>query len=103
MSTDTDNHPTTLPPVPLLPEPLRQGDDKLPADSALRGDGLCAENPKENGSLSKEKKYPKNKKTLPFDEVITYFARGVYIDIESHQLRCSCNHRPCGKWNAYNY
>lgn len=50
------------------------------------------------------KKKRRNKKLpLTFHEAITYFARGIYVDIESGQLRCSCNHKPCDKWDAYGY
>jgi hypothetical protein len=50
------------------------------------------------------KKKRRNKKLpLTFHEAVTYFARGVYVDIESGQLRCSCNHKPCHKWDAYGY
>jgi len=36
-------------------------------------------------------------------EAITYSHRGIYVDIESGELRCSCNHKPCDKWDMYGY
>ncbi len=46
----------------------------------------------------------RNKKLpLTFHEAITYSHRGIYVDIDSGQLRCSCNHKPCDKWDAYGY
>mgnify|MGYP001050820808 CR=1 FL=1 len=41
----------------------------------------------------------KRNKKLPLTphEAIHYFARGIYVDVETGQLRCSCNHKPCGK------
>jgi hypothetical protein len=50
------------------------------------------------------KKKRRNKKLpLTFHEAVVYSARGIYVDVESGQLRCSCNHKPCDKWDAYGY
>lgn len=46
----------------------------------------------------------RNKKLpLTFHEALTFAGRGIYVDIETGQLRCSCNHKPCDKWDAYGY
>jgi len=154
MPPTSDNEATPLPPVPSLPEPVKQqDDDELPPDAAAEAiaaeainaedivaeaiaaetiavasitaeaitafaDGECEdEDPMDDvddecdtdvklevGEDGLPKKKRRNKKLpLTFHEAITYFARGVYVDIESGQLRCSCNHKPCDKWDAYGY
>ncbi|KAL3789938.1 hypothetical protein ACHAW5_005483 [Stephanodiscus triporus] len=123
MPPDTDLLP------PALPEPEKQ-EDELPAltpppSEAITAlaDGECEEedpnvddeDPEnvddedpdvklELGENGLPKKKRRNKKLpLTFHEAVTYFARGIYVDIESGQLRCSCNHKPCDKWDAYGY
>ena len=154
MPPTSDNEAPPLPPVPSLPEPVKQqDDDDLPPDAAAEAiaaeainaedivaeaiaaetiavasitaeaitalaDGECEdEDPMDDvddecdtdvkievGEDGLPKKKRRNKKLpLTFHEAITYFARGVYVDIESGQLRCSCNHKPCDKWDAYGY
>ena len=53
--------------------------------------------------LPKKKKRRNKKLPLTYHEAIAYFARGIYVDIESGHLRCSCNHKPCDKWDSYGY
>ncbi|KAL7547587.1 hypothetical protein ACHAWF_010877 [Thalassiosira exigua] len=36
-------------------------------------------------------------------EALAYANRGIYVDPETQQLRCSCNHKPCHKWELYGY
>ena len=36
-------------------------------------------------------------------KALTFVARGIYVDIESGQLRCSCHHKPCDKWDHKYY
>lgn len=45
----------------------------------------------------------RRKLLLTFHEALTFASRGIYVDIETGQLRCSCNHKPCDKWDAYGY
>lgn len=48
-------------------------------------------------------KVRRRKLLLTFHEALTYASRGIYVDIETGQLRCSCNHKPCDKLDAYGY
>lgn len=50
------------------------------------------------GPKKRNKKLP-----LTYHEALTFASRGIYVDLESNQLRCSCNHKPCDKWDAYGY
>jgi len=47
----------------------------------------------------------KRGKKLPLNphEALAFAPRGVYVDHETNKLRCSCNHKPCDKWDAYGY
>mmetsp|Transcript_27891 Transcript_27891/g.45272 ORF Transcript_27891/g.45272 Transcript_27891/m.45272 type:complete len:261 (-) Transcript_27891:209-991(-) len=45
----------------------------------------------------------RRKLLLTFHEALTFASRGIYVDIDTNQLRCSCNHKPCDKWDAYGY
>mmetsp|Transcript_30686 Transcript_30686/g.56229 ORF Transcript_30686/g.56229 Transcript_30686/m.56229 type:complete len:303 (-) Transcript_30686:123-1031(-) len=45
-------------------------------------------------------------KKLPLTnhEALMFAPRGIYVDVaETMQLRCSCNHKPCDKWDQYGY
>mmetsp|Transcript_8616 Transcript_8616/g.14972 ORF Transcript_8616/g.14972 Transcript_8616/m.14972 type:complete len:299 (-) Transcript_8616:205-1101(-) len=54
------------------------------------------------GGLNTPKKRCR-KSPLTFHEALTFASRGVYVDMETGQLRCSCNHKKCDKWDAYGY
>eukprot|EP00578_Thalassiosira_sp_NH16_P022692 CAMPEP_0181098876 /NCGR_PEP_ID=MMETSP1071-20121207/12362_1 /TAXON_ID=35127 /ORGANISM="Thalassiosira sp., Strain NH16" /LENGTH=267 /DNA_ID=CAMNT_0023181505 /DNA_START=40 /DNA_END=843 /DNA_ORIENTATION=- len=74
-------------------------------------DHQAAVSPEQDGGVDPDAppemiKTPKkrNKKLpLTFHEALTFASRGVYVDIETGQLRCSCNHKPSDKWDAYGY
>eukprot|EP00581_Thalassiosira_minuscula_P008770 CAMPEP_0183701946 /NCGR_PEP_ID=MMETSP0737-20130205/188_1 /TAXON_ID=385413 /ORGANISM="Thalassiosira miniscula, Strain CCMP1093" /LENGTH=305 /DNA_ID=CAMNT_0025928457 /DNA_START=21 /DNA_END=935 /DNA_ORIENTATION=- len=58
----------------------------------------------EAATAKPSKKHLRVKKLcLTEHEALTYANRGIYVDIETGQLRCSCNHKPCDKWDAYGY
>jgi len=42
---------------------------------------------------------------LTYHEALTFASRGIYVDIETGalEIRCSCNHKPCSKWDQYRY
>jgi len=45
-------------------------------------------------------------KKLPLTnhEALMFAPRGIYVDVvDTMQLRCSCNHKPCDKWDQYGY
>ena len=69
------------------------------ATAAMEQGGMMAIPGLEGGTPKKRcKKLPLTK-----HEALTFANRGVYVDIETGQLRCSCNHKPCDKWDAYGY
>ena len=44
----------------------------------------------------------RNKKlALNPHEALTFSDRGIYVDLETGELRCSCNHKGSEKWDAY--
>jgi len=66
---------------------------------------LTMEDPEDpmNTSLIQNPKKRNKKLPLSYHEALTFASRGIYVDIESNQLRCSCNHKVCDKWDAYGY
>lgn len=81
-----DNNPPELPPV--------NGIDT----GVIMEAEVAAPQPAPPVEETQAAKAKRNKK-LPLTphEAIHYFARGIYVDVETGQLRCSCNHKPCGK------
>ena len=77
-------------------------DGAAQAAAAAGGGGVEVD---EHGNVIAPKSPKRRNKKLPltFHEAITYSNRGIYVDLETGQLRCSCNHKPCDKWDAYGY
>eukprot|EP00578_Thalassiosira_sp_NH16_P009954 CAMPEP_0181117036 /NCGR_PEP_ID=MMETSP1071-20121207/22276_1 /TAXON_ID=35127 /ORGANISM="Thalassiosira sp., Strain NH16" /LENGTH=245 /DNA_ID=CAMNT_0023201333 /DNA_START=79 /DNA_END=816 /DNA_ORIENTATION=+ len=113
--TDASN---ILPPPPALPDPVKEEDaiatavDHAAAALAVVG-GLDynpehAVSPEDEGlechpAPTTTPKKRNKKLPLTFHEALTFASRGIYVDIETGQVRCSCNHKPCDKWEAYGY
>ena len=85
-----------VPVASVVDHPHLGGDGEIALDVKLEdGDG-------EDVTTTTPKKRCK-KLPLTFHEALTFASRGIYVDIETGQLRCSCNHKPCDKWDAYGY
>ena len=61
-----------------------------------------------NGSSTSPKRRNKKLPLTPHEAVTQYWNRGIYTDnvtgdTETGELRCSCNHKCCDKWDAYGY
>lgn len=109
-------------PAPPLPPALPEAEvvhhhEGIPVDTppgldhhaaAMGGDVAAAVDHGEldpNAAVAESTPGKKRNKKLPLTkhEASTFANRGIYVDIETGQLRCSCNHKPCDKWDAYGY
>ena len=79
-------------------EPPAGAEGQPPADAAP----AAAD---ESGTKKRKKKGTgdgMNKKVpLTFHEALSkYWQKGLYVDLQSGEIRCSCNHKPTTKWDV---
>ncbi|KAL7544397.1 hypothetical protein ACHAWF_007780 [Thalassiosira exigua] len=60
----------------------------------------------EEGTPGKARRQMKERvKKVPLTphEALHFAGRGVYVDVDTGRLKCSCNHKPCDRWDQYGY